>query len=199
MAAFNDWTDLRIAVAENVGNREISDVLDRLCVIAEVELEMSIRHRMMLVDTTLSFIDGSAIVPADYLETERLISPDGRLMMETSFNDNPRWNEVSPYWYEILGLNIKASVGTADLRHVYYRTLPTLTASNTTSNWLLAKFPLAYLYAVSFEAAKWLQDVDRATASSSLLGDQIKTIQIENERAVFGNSKVRFSGAASRI
>jgi len=192
MPAFADWTDLRIKIAETVGNREISDVLDFLCTVAEGEIERQIRHRLMLVDTALAFVDGVATLPVDYLETDRLVAINGNEMFETAFSDNP-------YWYEIVGSSVKANVGTSSLRHVYYKTLPTLTASNTTSNWLLAKFPLAYLYAVSYEAAKWLQDADRATALGALLQEQIQNIKIENERAVFGNSKVRFSGVAATI
>lgn len=190
MVAILDWADLRIAVASKVGNREISDVLDMLCVFAEKEMEQKIRHRLMMVDGTLAFVDGVAPLPSDFLETDRLIHSSSDKMASTSFLSKRNW-------YEVIGSNMVADVGTSTLRHVYYRTIPTLTASSTTSNWLLERFPLAYLYAVSFEAAKWLKDSELSAALMVLRDDQFQIVSVDGERSAFGDARVRFSGAAS--
>jgi hypothetical protein len=73
----------------------------------------------------------------------------------------------------------------------YYAALPTLTTTVTTSNWLLAKCPDLYLYAVSLEVAKWLKNVDLAQATDELLKRELSDLQNADAYERYGSSSIR--------
>jgi hypothetical protein len=68
MAVFADYLDLRVAVSEAVGNRNISDVMPRLVQMAESMLNQKLRHRSQITSATLTFASGVSPLPADFLE-----------------------------------------------------------------------------------------------------------------------------------
>src|ERR1700744_6315031 len=84
MAAFADYLDLRIAVSELVGNRNITDVLDRLTQTAESWLNQKLRMREQITATTATFANGVAPLPANYLEMSAVYDSCSRPMEQTS-------------------------------------------------------------------------------------------------------------------
>src|SRR5690606_33401114 len=76
----------------------------------------------------------------------------------------------------------------------YYAALPTITTGPEGTNWLLAQFPNAYLYAVSVEAAKHLQKPEVVLATQALLEDELRAIKIEDDRARYAHRTVRVGG-----
>ena len=189
--AFSDYTDLRIAVAEQVGNREISDVLDRFTKQAEAFLNRELRCREMLTNATLTFASGLAPLPSDFIEVMTLFDANGKPMPAAVYGVARR----NGYEYSVTATSVFVyglDGATRDLE--YYAKLPTLTASLTTTNWLLAKSPNLYLYAVSLEAAKWLKDAELSTAMAGLLKDEMQSLAWSDMRGRFGSSVVATAG-----
>lgn len=190
MTALADYLDLKFAVADQVGNRALSDVMPRLVQMAESKLNSTLRTRQQITPATLTFTDGASTLPTDFLEILHVFGLCGKQLHASTLADSRR--EGSQYArYSIDGTNIylKGFSGNRDIE--YYAALPTLSASPTTSNWLLSKYPDVYLYAVSKEAAKYLRDADGATAMDTLLKEAMTALETNDERARWANSTVR--------
>jgi hypothetical protein len=188
--SFADYTDLRIAVAEQVGNRDISDVMDRFTKSAEAWFNREIRTRQQLKTATLVFVGGVAALPSDFIEVSVLMDVNklpvsvavrGAVMTESNgyrvIGDSVSWPQV---------------VGNRELE--YYAKLPSLTDALTPSNWLLVLSPNLYLYAVTLEAAKWLKDVDTSTAMAGLIKDEVQSLIWSDVRARYGSSIITTAG-----
>jgi len=191
MTAFADYADLRIAVSEQVGNRNISDVLDRLTKTAEAFFNRELRCVDQLTVATLTFTAGLAPLPADFIEVMSLADQNGAPMpaaVRGVAKPLRRGYTVTPSGIYIEGLDGT----TRELE--YYAKIPTLTASPTTSNWLLQKSPNLYLYAVSLEAAKWLRDVELMAGLAQLTTDEINSLNWSDTRARYGSSVVATAG-----
>jgi hypothetical protein len=194
MTAFADYLDLRLAVSEHVGNRAIADVFPRLVKLAETTLNKKLRTRKQMTTATLSFTGGVAALPAGCLEIISLFGPNGEPMRATSLAD-VQFPRSSYTQYAIDGTNVVIYGLTGDRELRYFAALPTLTTSPTTSNWLLADHPHVYLYAVGFEAAKFLRDPELAAMTDQLFSNALDEIKIDDDRARWANGVVRMQAA----
>lgn len=190
MSVFNDYTDLRIAVGDHVGNRNLSDVMSRLVQQAESTLNKKLRCRQQITTETLTLVDGVVDLPDDFIEMLHVFGLNGYQMQAGSLADSLRTNSMySKYSVDGSSLYISGFSGDRGIR--YYAKLPSLTLAPSMTNWLLEDAPDVYLYAVAFEAAKFLKDVELMQATKGLLDDAIKTLRIDDERARWANSTVR--------
>lgn len=193
MPAFNDYLDLRFAVGDHVGNRNLSDVMPRLTQMAESWLNRQLRVRQQITSVAVTFVDGVAPLPADFAEMLHVYTTCGGTLNSAPLSAFQRPGSVYSS-YEINGTSLLIRSVQGDRDIAYYAKLPTLTASPTTTNWLLDQYPEVYLYAVGIEAAKFLQDVDRAQATDVLLRQAVQSVRIDDERARWSNSVVRVGG-----
>lgn len=193
MAALADYLDLRLAVSDHVGNRNLSDVMPRLVQMAEAYLNKELRCRQQVTYAALVFADGAAPLPDDFLEIITVFDDFNNPMRATQLADQRRLGSMySRYSIDGTNININGYTGNRDIQ--YYAKLATLTASPTTSNWLLADYPEVYLYAVGMQAAKFLKDVDLAQATKTLLDAAMSELRLGDERARWANSVVRVQG-----
>lgn len=190
MAAFADYLDLKVAVAEHVGNRNLSDVMDRFTLMAEAWLNQKLRAREQMTDATITFVSGVAPLPADLLEIISLFSPQGWALVAGSIADT-KWPDSQYRRYAIDGSNVLMYGLDGDREIRYYAALPTLTTSSATTNWLLTKYPHVYLYAVGMEAAKFLRDTNLAQLTSTLLTAALSDMKVDDGRARWSNATVR--------
>jgi hypothetical protein len=191
MTAFTDYTDLRLAVSEQVGNREISDVMDRFTKSAEAWFNRELRCREMLTLATLTFTNGAAPLPADFIEVMSVADAHGfpsSASVRGVAKPNKLGYTVTPTEIYIQDLD----GATRELE--YYAKIPTLTSSLTASNWLLQKSPNLYLYTVSLEAAKWVKDADLSSALAGLIKDEMSSLMWADVRGRFGSSIVTTAG-----
>lgn len=167
-----DFLDLRLAVGDLVGNRSVSDVMVSLTKRAEIVLNRRLRTMWQIEEFTPAWVDNVAPLPADFLQ---LVKTNNRLRIGVGTVTR------KPYY-----------TCPADLE--YYAALPTVTTGPTGTNWLLAQFPNAYLYAVGVEAAKHLLKAEIGTATQGLLDGEIQAIKIEDDRARYAHRAVRVVG-----
>lgn len=170
--AILDWIDLRFAVSDIVGSREISDVMKRLTLQAEAKLNTKLRTQWQLTEFTPVWSGNEAPLPDDFIElaesTNNLAAVNGVLARR-------------PYYTIPNGI-------------AYYASLPTLTASLTTSNWLLSRFCDVYLYAVAEKAAIHLTNAELALAMGQALDAELRLVRIADDRGRWGNVSARVAG-----
>lgn len=188
--AFTDYIDLRTAVIEEVGSADIADVMDRLTKLAEAGLNRKLRTRHQITEATLTFMDGVADLPADFAEIIGLYDAQGCEYIAQPYQVTAR-TYPKPYY----AVNASQIVGPeGELTLHYYAKLPTLTASMTTSNWLLENYPSVYLYAVSLEAAKHMRDADQATALDAMFKAELVDLISDDTSARYARARVRVMG-----
>lgn len=195
MAAFNDALDLKFAVSDHVGNRNISDVWSRLVQSAETYLNQKLRTVWQETDATLTFTDGEADLPADFVEMIDVYGPCGYRMHAALRADRQRPGMAfSRYSIGAGKIFIRGYTGDKDI--LYYAALPTLSTGLSSTNWLLSQCGNVYLYAVGLEAAKFLKDVELSQATKALLDDVMSSLKIDDDRTRWSNAVVRVQGLA---
>lgn len=193
MAAFSNIIDLRFAVGDYVGGRPISDVFPRLVEMIEAEINRDVRVRQQIAATTLTFDEGVAPLPPDFLEILHVYGPCGYQMRAGTQADFLRPGS-GYHQYEIGPRDITVRGFTGDKDIQYYARIPSLTRDATCCNWLLSRYPGVYLYGVAREAAKHLRDADLALAAQALFEQEIRSLRIDDERARWSGAVVRTQG-----
>lgn len=172
MPALNDYLDLRFAVSDLVGSRELSDVMPRLVLQAEIVLNRRLRTQWQVKNFVPAWVGNEAPLPADFLQ---LVFSDDRLYVL----NGQLYRKPHRTWPE--GID-------------YYAKLPTLTAGSSSSNWLLEQFPSAYIFAVAYQAAVHLNNPELATGMDQALTGELQAVKIEDERARYSNHSVKVVG-----
>lgn len=190
--AFTDYLDLRTAVLEQVGDTSLSDVFDRLTKLAEARLNRELRLSDQITETTLTISGGSAALPSDFLEMIGVYNGSGYEYVAQPSQANRTTGPQS--YYGIEGGNLVTKGPDGDRTIQYYAAIPTLTTSLTTTNWLLAKYPAVYLYAVAFEAAKHKRDAELAGQMGGLMNDEISAARADDDRKRYARARVRVQG-----
>lgn len=191
MTALADYLDLRVAVSEWTDKRAISDVMPRFVLEAEDNLNKVLRVREMLtVGATLTFTDGVAPLPSDFVEVGTIWDATNQWPLPGSVQQVLQaWRD--PYAWALYGTNVYLYGLTGDRLMDYYAKLPTLTTTLTTSNWLLQKSPDLYKWAVSLQVALWAKDKEMVDAARGLLAEQMDLLMVADAQARFGNAEIR--------
>jgi len=190
MSVFADYLDLRTAVIEQSGRPDIADVFDRLTKLAEARFNRSLRTRFQIASEPISISENAAALPDDYVEVIGVYGANGYELTGQTLQRtaNVNWRT----YYSLTSTEINGPDG--DLTLQYYAKVPTLTTSMTASNWLLEKYPDAYLYGVGYEAALYLKDAAGAQASGEILKQIMTDISSDDESARYARAVVRVKG-----
>lgn len=192
MPAFADLIDLQTAVVEHVGTAKIVDVFPRLVQMAEVNINRRLRCQDMVTRTTLTLASGSAPLPADFIEALGVYNSIGYEYIQQPLQSVLTTNTTQFYAIGAGTLVTKITAGTVLMD--YYAQVPTLTTSPTTSNWVLAKHPGLYLYAVGLEAAKYLKDIELAKVTSALADMEYDAAEKYDNNSRYSRARVRVAG-----
>jgi hypothetical protein len=189
--AFADYLDLQTAVVEQVANPAIADVMPRLVQLAEARLNRDLRTREMMAQATLTIASGTAALPADFIDAIGLFDAQGREYVQQPVHALKEVHDMG--FYAISGASLLCRAD-GDKVLDYYAKIPTLTASMTATNWLLARYPGLYLYAVSTEAAKYLRNVDEAQAMRALYDMELSEAKAGDAASRYSRARVTIQG-----
>jgi hypothetical protein len=189
MAAFVDALDLRTAVVELVKNATIVDVFGRLLIMAEMRINREARHRKMIASATLTFTDGEATLPTDFIEPLHLYGESNAELVQAPLTmvKDP-WSQWR--YYAIDGSNVLVYGFNGTKTFEYWSKIPTLTSSLTDTNWVLTDYPDVYLYTTATEAAGYLQNAEMASAYDNAAMRALDAMKLETDRARWSRAVV---------
>lgn len=193
MTAFADALDLRTAIVEQSRDDTIVDVWPRLVSMAETKLFRKLRLRRQIVEVTLTFTDGKAAIPDDYLEVITLRASPYRVLRQTGLEHEE--TRRAPYsLFAMDGSNFVISEAGSDYTLTYYAKPPSIANDLTATNWLLEDHPDIYLYAVGVEAAAHQRSIDEVGIMNTLLEQAVRAAHADANRQRYGNAAVRVEG-----
>lgn len=197
MSAISDYADLLVASQEQGGRNDLAHLFLRFVSLAEVKLNRMLRVSHMDTTANVTVTAGTGTLPTDFLEMREArqssVYPALRAMDLQALDDRYPSSGI-PAAYAIVGATIHVRpTWTGTLPITYYAKIPALTVAAPT-NWLLLKAPAAYLYAVVEQTAIWERDAEKARASAGLLMNEVMSLQADDNRSRFGNSKIAFGG-----
>jgi hypothetical protein len=166
MTVYADYMDLRKAVMDLVKSPSIIESLDRHTRAGELWISRTLRHRKQETAATLTFVDGRATLPADFVAPVHVYTSSkgtmdqGGLDIVNQPGSQFRWYAVDDDEMVIYGHN-----GPVDI--VYLASIPTITGSMTGTNWLLLRYPDLYLLATAYEAVKAIGDVEKVAVGQA--------------------------------
>jgi hypothetical protein len=189
--AFSDFIDLQTAVIEHIKRPDIADVMPRLVLLAEVGFNRRLRCREQMASVVITIANGQGPLPADFLEPIGLFDGNGQEYVQSTVQIIEDGRDRGHY--AIIGDDLMCN-SDGDKTLSYYAKIPTISESMTDSNWLLQRHPGLYLYAVSYEAAKYAGDADRAGLARELMEAEFAGIYAADASARFGRATVRLRG-----
>lgn len=157
------YSGLQAAIASYLTRDDLSDPIPTFIALFETKFNRVMRLSQMETVTTLTpGADGTVSLPADFLDLRYVqanASPAYMLRASTAAGSAfiATTSGTALTYYVQGGKIATAPISKYGLTISYYAKLPALSNSNT-SNWLLAKYPDAYLYGSLAEAAAFQMD-----------------------------------------
>lgn len=194
MAVFADQLDLRTAVVEAVSSAAIVDVWPRLLQFAENEINRKSRNRQQITAVDLTFTSGVATLPTDFLEMINLYYDGYGTEMVQAPLSTVKQTYSNYGFYAIDGSSVLINGFTGDKAIEYYAKVPTISASLTDTNWLLAAYPDVYMATCAFEAAKHIKSAELAGIYERMADRAFTDMKIDSDRARYSQASVRVAG-----
>jgi hypothetical protein len=200
MATIRDanFTGLRTSLGEWLHRSDLTNTdLGNFIWLAEAHFNTEMRDRGMEASTTIPVTSGYLAHPADWREWKSisLVSGNTRIPLQPLSQEQVDLVYGSAYGQIPAGYVINSdrtiivpgATGSFSYETWYYQGVPALTASATT-NWLLTKYPQAYLYQSLLEAVGFTSEDDRIPLWKAGVDEALNKIAIASQNA-------RYSGA----
>ena len=156
-----NYTQLIAAVGDLMHRTDLSSSIPTFIMLAEAQLNRSLRVRQMEVDLPLTTIaDNLITLPADVVDAKSLWVPgfEGSPLEPNSFDAVLASGLTgTPTMYVRKGAKGVFINGGGDVKGVVYQEIAALSESNL-SNWLLDEHPDVYLYGSLVQAAIYTKD-----------------------------------------
>ncbi len=166
--ALSTYDDLQSSVADWLERSDLASRIPDFIRLAEVQLNRLLRTNPQTLRATATISDPFSAIPSDHLETLAITLSDGTSQwdllpssleqMAASAAEHPGtgkprfWTQVGEQ-FQYFPAPDQAYTATL----TYVRGIPGLSDTNTT-NWLLTRFPDAYLFGALKEAGPFLRD-----------------------------------------
>ena len=183
--ALASYSDLVTTVTAFMNRTDAAAVIPSFITLAEAEMNRKLRVRQMITRAHATIANEFETVPSNFCG-EKTLTLDATPIIQLDYCDpdkimyeKSRRSTVSgiPEMYSIQGDDLQLFPAPGDnytARIVYYASIPGLTAVNTT-NWLMTKYPDAYLYGALSQAGMWLRGDPRTAnfvnAFETILGN----------------------------
>ncbi len=192
-----DYADLLVTAGEYVGRNDFAHIFPRLVGFAEAKLNRQLRVDDMERTETVTVTDGSGRLPDGFLEARSVQTASGRVLRSYSIQaleSVSRGCPDVPFAFAVKGRNVVVlPAWSGPLTLIFYGKIPGLTRANPT-NWLLETAPDVYLYAVVEEISIWAKDAQGAAAAAGIKTQMLSDLRTDDERARFGQNRVRIGG-----
>lgn len=203
LAPIVDYQTLLNAIAVWVDRSDFVNVTPVLVGLAHARMNRTLRVQDMLVRSTSSVTVGTEYVdlPGDYIEMKRIrpvTSPPSRpltVMTMDQAAERLAENGIAsrvPTSYSLVGGSVEfapAATGDFNLEMLYYGMVPSLSADAPT-NWIVAKWPEAYLYGALVESAPYIRDDDRMQMWKDRFEEILNEIQAASDRSTLAGGRM---------
>lgn len=199
--AITTYAELQSSIADFLNRDDLASVTTSFISLAEADMQRRVRHWRMEKRSTAELDTQYSAIPADFVEVIRMHVTSGdtkplELISQAELLDRKAKSlntSGTPAYYAITAGEIEvypAPDGTYDVELYYIASIPALSDSNT-SNWLLERYPDAYLYGALVHSAPYLRDDARIQVFAALYQSAIDAINAESERSKYGGSGLR--------
>lgn len=199
--ALDSYSSIKTAVASNWMHRtDLASTVDDFIDLFESSFNSEVRVRQMERTTSVSSTSGYLVHPAQWLQWKQLkLSKDGGyvnlepISEEAQVTNYGREAAGTPRFYKTIGDKTylyPTPESVATVATTYYEGLTSISTSQT-SNWLLDKYPGAYLFGALSEAAPYVIDDARVPLWKQKLVETLNKIRAESSRAEHGNQVLR--------
>lgn len=195
--ALSTFAGLSASVANFMNRTDASAVIPDFVTLAEAEVNRKLRVRQMVTRAHATVSLEFETVPSNFCGASALTLESGsgdNVVLQLEYADPDKINfEKSlttqttgrPYLYSVQGDDLQLFPppdGNYTARMVYYGVIPPLSGSVQT-NWLLTKYPDAYLYGALAQAGMWLRGdprlADWVNAFETILGNIQEANKVE--------------------
>ena len=196
------YEELKTSIQSWAKRDDLLDELDTFIDMAEADMWIKLRIRDMLARATATLSGKYIALPTGYIEMRKLVLISGS-------NTYPLTQQTPESMTDVPSSGIPKSftVGqqiefdrTTDASYTvqmhYYRQLTPLSASNT-SNAILSRFPMIYLYGALFHFAQWSQDDVMLAKYSDLFDNQMERANKQDRKGRHGPAPAMRTEAAT--
>lgn len=193
--ALTDYTGLKSSISDWLHRGDISasaGIVDDFIDMAEAEFNATLRCRSMEAQTDIGMSAGNISHPSDWLGWKRISILDSGIAEDAQPSPNEFLDIVGPssegrpYYYAVKGSKTYFNRTTSyTARTWYYQAIPALTTSNTT-NWLLTKYPQAYLYGTLLQASGYIQDDPRIALWKQAYDEAMERVKEDSIKSLHG-------------
>lgn len=198
--SLSTYSGLQTALANLLNRQDLTAYIPDWITMCEAELNTRLTHRKMTQVATLSISGETYPLPCDFggVESFRVDAASPYKLqyatMDAMDNMVPYYN-AAPTHYAIAGDSfvfapVPGGNYTARLR--YRKLLPKL--SENGENWLLSRYPNAYLYGSAIHSAPFLADDPRIATWRSEFANIVELINLESRRESEGSTMQTRSG-----
>ena len=202
------YAELKTSIADWLNRDDLTAAISSFVSLAEADLNRKVRDWRMERRSDATLDAQFTTLPSDWMETVRinLISPTARLdlasdgaLAEMRFQRGDTTGQPTHYAHSAGSLELFPTPDTSYAAEmIYIARLPAL-SDTTTTNWMLAAAPDAYLYGSLLQAAPYLKDDSRVAVWGGLYAEGVNALNAASERAKFSgaNLRLRKSGMAT--
>lgn len=202
--ALDSVVNLRASIQSWLMDRtDLAPQCDDFIALCEGDINRVLRTREMEKTEDLTPTDGVCTIPTDFLEFRSVrtaVQYGGSLSLVTPDYADERYFPNfagTPKHFTIDGANLTIfPYASTTVRLRYYRIIPALTDSNT-SNWLLVKYPNAYLAGCLKYAGAFIGDDGGAAAAAmygAMFNSTMEALNVEDKRSRWARGGVTLSG-----
>lgn len=198
--ALDSYANLQASITAWLYNRStLATVIPDFIALNEATMDGLVKHRLMATSAPITLAGEITTLPADFrgpisLADSTKVLPN--VTLEQMAQDRLCVTSKDDQRYAILGsqLQVWPAPTNGDVATlVYMQAIPRLSVSNT-SNWLLARWPNAYLFGSLLQAAPYLDHDDRIPTWQGFFQAALADIENSNVAEASRGARVR-SGA----
>lgn len=190
-----DYTALKASIADWIHRADVSATsgqVDDFIDMAEAEFNAKLRVRSMESQTDIAMSGGYLSHPSDWLGWKRLSVLVASVPQDTEPASNEYLDVVGPgttgqpFYYAVRGSRTYFNRTTNyTVRANYHASITPLSASATT-NWLLTKYPQAYLYGTLLQATAYIGDDPRIGLWKQAYDEAMQRVLDDSVKALHG-------------
>lgn len=198
MMPLNNYSALQASIADFLNRDDLGTQTQDFITLAEAQINRDVRHWRMEARATTTFDARYVALPADWVETIRIVATDDYRALQLLSTDQlerlrPGASAGPPQFYahtqgQIELFPVPGASITGEI--LYLAKIPALTDAAPV-NWLLTDSPDVYLYGSLLQSAPFLRDDERTATWASLYSAAVTRLNDAGKAAKHSGTTLR--------